>query len=173
MEKNSHCSYCGTKYGSIPYSTVTWPRYCYNCANTTWRNPLPVTVALCSVIGPVNERGLVVIRRSIEPHIGEWALPGGYLDYGETWQEGTVRELFEETGMKVSQERILSNSCQLITAPSNSNLLIFSTVWVSIDELPTKFIPNSEVSEMKVVYEPMKLAFPTHTEMMQKFFQRD
>jgi ADP-ribose pyrophosphatase YjhB (NUDIX family) len=41
---------------------------------------------------------VLLVRRNIEPQIGQLALPGGYMNLGETWQQAGARELFEETG---------------------------------------------------------------------------
>lgn len=162
--KNSHCSFCGAEYASD-----NWPRHCVNCKQDTWRNPLPVTVLRCVTINPVNAlRKMVLVRRSIPPHIGALALPGGYLDFGETWQQGAARELFEETGTKVNPNDITLN--KIITAPSNSNLLLFCDIFIDEDKLEP-FAANSEVSEIVLATEPMELAFPTHTEMMADFFK--
>jgi 8-oxo-dGTP diphosphatase len=43
----------------------------------------------------------VLIRRGSEPLRGEWSIPGGSLELGETLEEGVVRELREETGLEV------------------------------------------------------------------------
>lgn len=53
------------------------------------------------VVFSYRERRLQVllIRRGIEPHKGQWALPGGFLRMDETAEEGARRELKEETGM--------------------------------------------------------------------------
>jgi ADP-ribose pyrophosphatase YjhB (NUDIX family) len=43
----------------------------------------------------------LLIRRGSEPLKGEWSIPGGMLEVGETLAEGVVRELWEETGLRV------------------------------------------------------------------------
>ncbi|MFI5093153.1 MAG: NUDIX hydrolase [Candidatus Acidiferrum sp.] len=43
----------------------------------------------------------LLIRRGSEPLRGEWSIPGGTLELGESLQEGVVRELLEETGLEV------------------------------------------------------------------------
>jgi ADP-ribose pyrophosphatase YjhB (NUDIX family) len=43
----------------------------------------------------------LLIRRGNEPLIGQWSIPGGTLELGETLAEGTARELKEETGIEV------------------------------------------------------------------------
>ena len=92
-EKNSHCSYCGSRFPDAE----PWPRHCHACGNTK----LPESAA--GGRGPdAGGDGLVVIRRNIEPRKGTLTLPGGYIDLGETWQEGARRELLEETGIEIS-----------------------------------------------------------------------
>jgi len=52
--------------------------------------------------GVVIEDGRVLlIRRGGEPLKGQWSIPGGTLECGETLEQGTVREMFEETGLRV------------------------------------------------------------------------
>lgn len=42
---------------------------------------------------------VLLIRRKHDPQAGHWALPGGFLEMGETLEEGVLRELAEETGV--------------------------------------------------------------------------
>jgi 8-oxo-dGTP diphosphatase len=52
--------------------------------------------------GVVIEQGrALLIRRGNEPLLGEWSIPGGTLELGETLEEGVARELLEETGLTV------------------------------------------------------------------------
>lgn len=52
--------------------------------------------------GVVIDQGrTLLIRRGSEPLLGEWSIPGGTLELGESLQEGVVRELLEETGIEV------------------------------------------------------------------------
>jgi 8-oxo-dGTP diphosphatase len=57
---------------------------------------------LVGVGGVVIESGrALLIRRGTEPLLGEWSIPGGTLELGETLEQGVARELLEETGLKV------------------------------------------------------------------------
>jgi ADP-ribose pyrophosphatase YjhB (NUDIX family) len=57
---------------------------------------------LVGVGGVVIDNGrALLIRRASEPLRGEWSIPGGMLELGETLEQGVVRELLEETGLQV------------------------------------------------------------------------
>jgi 8-oxo-dGTP diphosphatase len=49
----------------------------------------------------IDQHRTLLIRRGNEPLLGEWSIPGGTLELGESLQEGVARELLEETGMEV------------------------------------------------------------------------
>jgi len=52
--------------------------------------------------GVIIEQGrTLLIRRGSEPLLGQWSIPGGSLELGESLQEGVARELLEETGIEV------------------------------------------------------------------------
>src|ERR1700704_2419540 len=57
---------------------------------------------LVGVGGVIVDQGrALLIRRGSEPLLGEWSIPGGMLELGETLEEGVARELREETGLAV------------------------------------------------------------------------
>lgn len=57
---------------------------------------------MVGVGGVIIENGCtLLIRRGSEPLLGEWSIPGGMLELGETLEEGVARELLEETGLVV------------------------------------------------------------------------
>lgn len=51
--------------------------------------------------------GAVLIKRKNEPYRGKWALPGGFVRYGERVEFAAVREAREETGLKVKLQRLV------------------------------------------------------------------
>jgi len=51
--------------------------------------------------------GVILVRRKREPFAGFYALPGGFVEYGEKAEDACVREAFEETGLKVKIVRLL------------------------------------------------------------------
>jgi ADP-ribose pyrophosphatase YjhB (NUDIX family) len=57
---------------------------------------------MVGVGGVIIDQGrALLIRRGSEPLLGEWSIPGGTLQLGETLEEGVARELLEETGLTV------------------------------------------------------------------------
>lgn len=129
---------------------------------TTYRNPLPVSVVLLPV-----EDGLLVVRRAIEPGRGQLALPGGFIEIPESWQEAGARELFEETGIGID-----SQSLQLFDVHSapDGTLLVFGLAPRHTEPLPS-FEPGPESSERLVIRQAEPLAFSLHTLVVSDYFQ--
>ncbi len=51
---------------------------------------------------PMGADGVVLVKRRFEPLAGQWSLPGGAVDVGETLEAAIVREVAEETGLSVA-----------------------------------------------------------------------
>ncbi len=67
----------------------------------TYRNPLPTVDIIIKLDDrPDNDCRVVLIERRNEPH--GWAMPGGFVDYGESLEEAAVREAREETSLDVT-----------------------------------------------------------------------
>jgi 8-oxo-dGTP diphosphatase len=49
----------------------------------------------------------VLIRRRNNPFKGSWALPGGFVEYGETVESAVIREIKEETGLEIDLKGII------------------------------------------------------------------
>lgn len=77
-------------------------RSCPYCGREveTYSNPLPTVDVIILAPGP----GVVLVERANPPH--GWALPGGFVDYGESCETAAVREAREETGLDVTLTRL-------------------------------------------------------------------
>ena len=73
---------------------------CSKCGQeiNPYRNPVPTVDIIIETAG-----GIVLIKRK-NPPLG-WALPGGFVDYGETLEQAAAREALEETGLAVQLQR--------------------------------------------------------------------
>lgn len=76
--------------------------FCPNCKRHYYHNPPPVVASLA-----VRDGKVLLIRRAVEPALGQWALPGGFMEIGETPEEAALRELAEETGVEGKVKRLL------------------------------------------------------------------
>ena len=158
--QHSHCSFCGHPF----LDGQRWPRVCARCGSTTYRNPLPVALML----QPVDE-GLLVIRRAAAPRQGQLALPGGFIEMHETWQQAAARELREEAGVHVAAEAITDFGTR---STPDGYLLVFALgPLLRSSDLPF-FRPNREAAARLIITAPTELAFPLHTEMVHQFFAR-
>jgi ADP-ribose pyrophosphatase YjhB (NUDIX family) len=77
--------------------SVKMIKRCTNCGAESehFRNPFPTV----DIIIELDDEGIVLIKRK-NPPIG-WAIPGGFVDYGESLEDAAVREAKEETGLDV------------------------------------------------------------------------
>lgn len=125
---------------------------------TQYENPKPVVVVMI----PSEGGGLLLIRRADSNLL---ALPGGYQNLGETWQEAAIREVKEETGLEIWRPKLV----HVITVHGH-NLMFCEVQPMEID---LTLSHDSEVVELKIVTEAPKheeVAFPAHKLMIDEFF---
>ena len=75
---------------------------CADCGHIAYENPKVVVGAVV-----VAEARVLLCRRAIEPRHGFWTLPAGYLELGETLEEGAARETWEEAQARIALDGIL------------------------------------------------------------------
>lgn len=154
-----HCTHCGALHRSH-----AWPKTCPACGETTWKNPAPVAVLL----QPIEPGGLLVIRRGIEPQRGCLALPGGYVDWEESWRAAAARELMEETGLETEAAAI--RLFDVASPPDGRKLIIIGLAPPRAGDGLPPFAVTSETTERRVITGPLPLAFPIHTAAVEAFF---
>jgi len=98
------CSRCGAslRFGAIDGEDRD-RLSCPACGHIAYVNPrLVVTVF------PITDEGkIVLLRRGIEPGLGAWAQPGGFLEIDETVNQAAIRETYEETGLLIEPGSII------------------------------------------------------------------
>jgi ADP-ribose pyrophosphatase YjhB (NUDIX family) len=127
----NHCSRCGARLGFGSVDGEHRDRLvCLACGHIAYVNPRLVVTTI-----PVTDDGRVVlIRRGIEPGLGTWAQPGGFLEVDETVNEAAVRETLEETGLIVEPGEILGLYSRLESAVV---VLVFEARIVGGDARPS------------------------------------
>ena len=90
-----HCKQCGTAVTyRLPDDGDTRERaICPACHTVHYENPLNVVGTL-----PIWNDQVLLCKRNIEPRLGKWTLPAGFMELGETVMQGAARETQEEAG---------------------------------------------------------------------------
>ncbi|SDF90466.1 ADP-ribose pyrophosphatase YjhB, NUDIX family [Limimonas halophila] len=76
---------------------------CGDCGFIHYENPKIVVGAVCYA---PDER-ILLCRRNIEPRLGTWTMPAGYMELGEAAETGAAREAWEEAGADIAIESLL------------------------------------------------------------------
>ncbi len=157
------CSHCGgaVTLSLIPGDTVM-RFYCSVCETVHYQNPKIIVGCIAT-----DAQGRILLcKRAIEPRIGKWGIPAGYLENGETVEAGAVRETFEESNGVVAE---LSLHCIYNLPHVNQVYIYFKGKLVSWD-----FEPNAETSDAGLFLQHEipwdDLAFTSNRFALEKYF---
>ncbi len=140
------------------------PRHiCEDCDTIFYQNPK-------NVVGTVPFHGnrVLLCKRAIEPRLGKWTLPAGFMENGESSLEGAIRETAEEAGATI---KVAENSLYtLFNLPRiNQVYMFFRAELVNLD-----FDPGVESLEVALFTEEEipweEIAFPVVHETLRHFF---
>lgn len=131
-------------------------------SENSYRNPVPTV----DILIKVQDRGIVLIKRKNPPY--GWAIPGGFVDYGESLEEAAIREAKEETSLDVSLQRQFHTYSDPDRDPRQHTI---STVYVAeADDTP---LGADDAAEARIFSEdnlPDEIAFD-HRKILADFFQ--
>ena len=99
---------------------------CRSCAFIFYQDPKVVAGTIFMLDG-----GIVLLKRGVEPALGKWVFPGGYVDRGESVRDAAVRETREESQLEVKLGPLLN----VYTYPRSPNVVIVYTAQVVGGEL--------------------------------------
>ncbi|MCH8222897.1 MAG: NUDIX domain-containing protein [Chloroflexi bacterium] len=88
MHQPSYCGFCG---GGLEHHTIG-PDICADCGRPTYADPKVAAACIITIEG-----ALLLVKRAIEPQIGKWSFPSGYVNRGEEVEAAAIREVAEET----------------------------------------------------------------------------
>ena len=90
----------------------------------TYKYPRPAVTADCVVITNEPLQKVLLIQRGADPFKGAWAFPGGFMNMDETTEECAIRELEEETGLKVATIHQIGTYSQVDRDPRGRTITV-------------------------------------------------
>ncbi|MEM8524003.1 MAG: NUDIX hydrolase [Bacteroidota bacterium] len=157
------CSNCGSKdlVDLIPEGDNRPRIVCQNCGQIHYFNPKIVVGCL-----PIWEDKVLLCKRAIPPCKGKWNVPAGYLENGETAEEGALREVWEEAKAKVDLLGVLA----IYSLPHVSQVYIHflgklktPTFGIGVESLDTQLFAEADIPWQD-------MAFTSSTFALKKYF---
>ncbi|MEO8377724.1 MAG: NUDIX hydrolase [Candidatus Sumerlaeota bacterium] len=156
------CSNCGAPIAIKTPPGDHLPRFvCEKCGSIHYKNPLLVLGCV-----PEWEGRILLCRRAIEPRLGYWTVPAGFMENGETMQQAAARECHEEALARVDVGSLLA---VVSVTHAHQVHVMFRARMITPD-----FAPGTESLEVKLVAEadvPWEdLAFPSGEFTLRRYF---
>ena len=174
--KYRYCPQCGVEFTESEQKRFEVEQRnisCEKCPFVFYNNPNPAVSAVIR-----NDNGeFLLTKRGIEPFKGDWDLPGGFIDYGESPEEAILRELEEELGIKVVKEIEMSdmfNVDYVNEGREDEKIQVLTIVFeIVIDESEITGAKD-DVEEYKFFNSknfPKNIAFPEQEQFFNAYFQ--
>jgi len=156
------CPNCGAKIVLRVPDGDTLPRHvCSSCGAIHYRNPLMVIGSI-----PEWDDQVLLCRRAIEPRLGLWTLPAGFMELGETVAQAAIRETLEEANARVE----LGSVFTMLSVPHVNQVHIFYRARL----LDLDFCPGTESLEVALFREQdvpwRELAFRTISATLKHYY---
>jgi ADP-ribose pyrophosphatase YjhB (NUDIX family) len=157
------CSNCSTPISFGPIEGEHLPRHhCGNCGAIHYQNPKIIVACL-----PIWDDKIMLCRRGIEPQLGFWNIPGGFMENNEGVEDGALREMFEETGCEGTIIRVHSMYSVLRVHQVHICFL------VKMNSLTYHLTPESTeiqlFSESEIPWQ--EIAFASNTFALKRYFE--
>ncbi len=160
------CSECGQPVSLQIPQDDTRPRFvCGSCGTIHYQNPKMVIGSL-----PVWERDgqvkVLLCKRAIEPRLGYWTLPAGFMENDETTEDAAVRETEEEAGARIRLHELFS----LVNVPHVHQVhLFYRATLLDLDyQAGIESLEVELYTEEQIPWED--IAFPTVEFTLRAFF---
>ena len=158
-----YCSSCGANIRIEVPAGDNRPRHvCNSCEEIHYSNPKIIAGCL-----PVFEDKVLLCKRAIEPRIGYWTLPAGFMENNESTEQAASRETLEEANARVSD-------LQLYSLTSMTHISHVQMIYLAqLDDL--NFFPGEESLEVELFTEadlPWEdIAFQSITNALRCYFE--
>jgi ADP-ribose pyrophosphatase YjhB (NUDIX family) len=156
------CPRCGSPVTiEIPPGDTRERHVCTACDSIHYDNPRNVVGTI-----PLWEDKVLLCKRAIQPRLGFWTLPAGFLEVNETTQEGAQRETLEEAGAHVEIGPLFS--LLNVTHAEQVHLFYLAKMHEPVFSAGIESLEVALFSEEDIPWDD--IAFPTVTKTLQWFF---
>ena len=158
-----YCSNCGeTVEKRIPEDDNRLRHCCTSCESIHYLNPKVIVGTV-----PIKEDKVLLCKRAIHPRRGLWTLPAGFLENGETIEQGAFRETEEETATKVEMGKLYA----IFNIPQIHQVYMLHLAKVVNDDFKktTESLDVKLFEETDIPWE--ELAFPFVPTILKSYFQ--
>ena len=131
----------------------------------TYKYPRPAVTADCIVITREAEPKVLLIQRGGDPFKGCWAFPGGFMEMDETTEQCAIRELEEETGLKIHDVRQIGAYSKVDRDPRGRTITVAYLALVDAP-IPVKGLDDAAKAQWFPLTALPKLAFD-HADIIQ------
>lgn len=157
------CSNCGHRIAlRIPNGDDKPRHVCDDCGTIHYKNPLMVIGAI-----PEWDDRILLCKRAIEPRLGCWTLPAGFMELGESTGEAALRETLEEANARIE----LTGLYTMLSVPHVNQVHIFFRARL----LDLDFGPGTESLEVALFGESEipweQLAFRTVSTTLRHYYE--
>ena len=140
-----YCNVCGHKVEyEIPDGDNRQRHVCRHCGTIQYQNPKIVAGCI-----PVWEDRILICKRAIEPRRGYWTIPAGYMELGETVEEGSARETWEEACAEIRDQQLyqIYNLTEIgqVYMIFRGQLLAPDKFGVGVESLEVKLVEEEEI----------------------------
>lgn len=157
------CTSCGDSVAlKIPEGDDRERFVCSSCDSIHYINPRVIVGCV-----PVYEGKVLLCKRAIEPRLGYWTLPAGFMENGETTPEGAARETWEEALARVSNLELY----RIIDVPFINQVYMFYRCDVDDGEFGVgpESLESGLYTESEIPWD--EIAFPVVKEALRDYFR--
>lgn len=157
------CTSCGSTVAlKIPQGDDRERFVCTGCESIHYINPRVIVGCV-----PVYEGKVLLCKRAIEPRLGYWTLPAGFMENGETTPEGAARETWEEAEARVSRLELY----RLFDVPYISQVYMFYRCDIDNGEFGVgpESLETGLYTEDEIPWD--EIAFPVVKETLREYFR--
>lgn len=138
-------------------------KVCPVCKFVLYRNPSPASGVIIEKEGKV-----LLVKRKFDPYKGDWSLPAGFIEYGESPEKCALREVKEETNLKVK----LTDLFRVYSGSDDPRTRAILIVYLG-EILSGEPVPGDDASELEFFSKrniPSNIAFQSHRQALKDYF---